>query len=216
LVYDNVTTGIAITSGTTLSIVNNTIYQSIGQALTLSGVSRVAVETNIQWVDGGDIISVAAGATTGFVSAYNLFYQGADATPATLGLWQGTAEATLAAWQTASGQDIKGSKAGNPDFVNIAGADQVLGGPGTPVGAGADDDFELQAGSPAIDAGNAYVAPFTDQLGQPRHDDPATANTGIGYPLYVQTNGAATSPPATSGMTLLFQSDGGVTTYTLP
>ena len=216
LVYNNVTTGIAITTGTTIWVVNNTIYQSVGQALTLSGVSDATVENNILWVDEGTIISVAAGATTGFLSAYNLFYQGADATPATLGLWQGVAEATLANWQTASGQDISGSKTGNPDFVNMAGADQILGGPGTPVGAGADDDFELAAGSPAIDAANAYVAPFTDLLGQPRHDDPATANTGVGYPLYVQSNGAATSPPATSGMTKLFQSDGGVTTYTLP
>ncbi len=152
LIYDNVTTGIAITAGSTLALINNTIYQSIGQALTLSNVSTVTVENNIFWVDEGTIVSVAAGATTGFTSAYNLFYQGADATPATLGLWQGTAEATLTAWQTASGQDKTGSKTGNPDFVNIKGADQVLGGPGTPVGAGADDDFELQAGSPAIDA----------------------------------------------------------------
>ena len=176
----------------------------------------MTVENNILWVNEGDIISVASGGATGFLSAYNLFYQGADATPATLGIWQGTAEATLANWQAASGQDVNGSKTGNPDFVNMAGANQILGGPGTPVGAGADDDFELQKGSPAIDAANAYVAPFTDLLGQPRADDPGTPNTGIGYPLYVQTNGAATSPPAKSGMTLLFQRDGGVTTYTLP
>jgi hypothetical protein len=215
LVYGNVTTGIALTGGSVISLVNNTVYQSIGQAVTLANVSTVTVENNILWVDEGDIISVAAGATTGFVSAYNLFYQGADATPATLGLWQGAAEATLAAWQTASGQDVNGSKTGNPSFVNIAGADQVLGGPGTAVGAGADDDFELQAASPAIDAANAYVAPFTDLLGQPRHDDPATTNTGIGYPLYVQTSGGASSvPPGTTSLNL--QSDGATTNYTLP
>jgi Ca2+-binding RTX toxin-like protein len=214
LVYNNISAGIAITSGTTLSIVNNTVYQSVGQALMLSGVSYATVENNILWVDQGSIISVASGATTGFLSAYNLFYQGANPTPATLGLWQGVAEATLANWQTASGQDVNGSKTGNPGFVNMAGADGILGGPGTAVGAGADDDFELKAGSSAIDAANAYVAPFTDLLGQPRHDDPATANTGIGYPQYVQTNGAASAP--SGGTALSVGSSGGVTTYTLP
>jgi hypothetical protein len=217
LIYDNVSTGVTLSGGGTITIVNNTIYQSVGQALVLSGVSNVTVENNILWVDEGDIISVASGAQTGFLSAYNLYYQGADATPATLGIWLGTAETSLAAWQTASGQDTNGSKAGNPDFVNIAGADQILGGPGTPIGAGADDDFELKSGSPAIDAANAYIAPFADLLGQPRQDDPATVNAGVGYPLYVQGNGGASSLPATSGMTSLnLRSAGGVTTYTLP
>ena len=216
LVYNNVSTGIAINGGATITVVNNTVYQPIGQALTLSSGSAVTIENNILWVNEGDVIGVAAGGATGFLSAYNLFYQGANATPATLGIWEGTAEATLANWQAASGKDVNGSKTGNPDFVNMAGANQILGGPGTAVGAGADDDFELQKGSPAIDAANAYVAPFTDLLGQPRADDPGTTNTGIGYPLYVQSNGAATSPPAKSGMTLLFQSDGGVTTYNFP
>jgi hypothetical protein len=217
LVYGNVSTGISLTSGSVISIVNNTVYQSVGQALTLAGVSTVTVENNILWVDEGDIIGVASGAQTGFVSAYNLFYQGANATPAAIGIFQGTTAATLAAWQTASGQDTAGSKTGNPDFVNIAGADQVLGGPGTPIGAGADDDFELKAGSPAIDAANAYVAPFNDLLGQPRHDDPATTNTGIGYPLFVQSDaGASSFPAATSETSLNLQSNGAVATYTLP
>ncbi len=62
------------------------------------------------------------------------------------------------------------------------------------------------------------MAPATDLLGQPRATDPGTTTkTGVGYPLYVQTNGAATPPPATSGMTLLnVNTSGGVVSYTLP
>ena len=174
LIYDNVATGIAITSGSTIGILDNTIYQSVGQALTVSNASTVTVENNILWVDTGTIVSIGSGSQAGFLSAFNLFNQGTNATPATLGLWLGTAEPTLAAWQAASTQDVTGSKTGNPNFVNIAGADQILGGPGTPVGAGADDDFELKGGSPAIDAGNAYAAPVHRPAGpatqqRPRH-----------------------------------------------
>ncbi len=53
--------------------------------------------------------------------------------------------------------------------------------------------------------------------GQPRHDDPATANTGIGYPIYVQSSPGASTLPATSTMTALNPgTTGGVVTYTLP
>ena len=211
LIYNNVASGIAITSGATLSILNNTVYQPTGQALTLAGVSDVTVENNILWVNVGDIVNVASGATTGFLSDYNLYYLGADSTPATLGLWQGTTEATLSGWQTASGQDKIGSKVGNPDFVDMTGADGIIGGPGTPVGAGYDDDFELQKGSPAINAGNGYAAPATDLLGQAPHDDPATANGPV---LYVQSNSAAVAPGG--GTLLSVPADGGVATYTLP
>jgi VCBS repeat-containing protein len=213
VVYSNVTTGIEITAGTSIAVVDNTIYTTVGQALTVSGASHVTVENNILWVDQGTIINIAASGATGFLSAYNLFYQGANATPATLGLWQGAAEATLAAWQTASGQDSAGSKTGNPGFVNIKGADQVLGGPGTAVGVGADDDFELSANSPAIDAGNANVTPSTDLLNQPRHDDPATANTGTG--AYLLLTSSANAAP-TGGTALNLNSYGNTTTYTLP
>jgi parallel beta-helix repeat protein len=213
LVYANVATGVAIAGGNVVDFVNNTVYQSVGTALVLSGgVQNVLDENNILWVDQGTIISVASGSSTGFVSAYNLFYQGADATPATLGSWLGTPEATLANWQAASGKDVTGSKTGNPGFVNIKGADQVQGGVGTPVGVGADDDFELSANSPAIDAANATAAPYTDLLGQPRHDDPATTNTGVGNSLVMLSTGASVLPTGGTGLGL--HTDGGYTTYT--
>src|SRR5262249_39763724 len=96
-----------------------------------------------------------------------------------------------------------------------AGADQVLGGPGTAPGTGNDDDFQLKAGSPAIDDGNAYTGPFTDLVGQPRSDDPATANTGMGYPAYTQTDGGQAAL-TTGGTALGLRGTGGVMTYALP
>jgi len=45
-------------------------------------------------------------------------------------------------------------------------------------------DFRLTSGSPCIDAGNGDYAPPIDISGNPREDDPATANTGSGNPDY--------------------------------
>ena len=46
-------------------------------------------------------------------------------------------------------------------------------------------DYQLRPGSPCIDAANGSVALVTDRDGMPRHDDPGTANTGVGNPDYV-------------------------------
>lgn len=51
------------------------------------------------------------------------------------------------------------------------------------VGSG-DDSYNIQSGSPCIDAGDGTYAPSTDILGNSRYDDPATANTGTGSPAY--------------------------------
>ena len=116
-------------------------------------------------------------AQVGFSSDYNLFYT--PGTEARVGLWAGVQRLTLADWQTANGQDTH-SLTGNPLFMDIDGADNVFGGPPVAEGSGEDDNFSLRAHSPAIDAGNANVAPVYDLLGRSRHDDPSTANTGIG------------------------------------
>jgi len=60
------------------------------------------------------------------------------------------------------------------------------------------------------------VAPVADLLGQPRATDPGTTpKTGVGYPLYVQTDGGQIAFPA-GGTALPLRSQGGVTSYTLP
>ena len=76
--------------------------------------------------------------------------------------WNGTAFATLADYQAASGRDLH-SRAADPRFV-------------------AAGDFHLGAGSAAIDPGTSLPAgyPTTDLSGDVRADDPASPNTGQG------------------------------------
>jgi parallel beta-helix repeat protein len=63
-------------------------------------------------------------------------------------------------------------------------------------------DFRLTWGSPAIDNANSGVAnwPTTDATGAPRHDDPATANKGLGPVTYADRGAleyvSSGTPPA--------------------
>ena len=75
---------------------------------------------------------------------------------------EGADIADLAGWQVATGGDAA-SLFGEPLFLDADGADGILGG----LDGGADDSFELAAGSPAIDAGDADRMPATDALGRP-------------------------------------------------
>jgi hypothetical protein len=88
----------------------------------------------------------------------------------------------------------------NSDLYNPAGANIQWAGEGTephPIGidgnVSADPlfvdrntgNYELGAGSPAVDAGRGTGAPTEDILGWPRHDDLGMPNVGTGYPSYV-------------------------------
>ncbi|KPL25661.1 MAG: hypothetical protein AMJ75_00090 [Phycisphaerae bacterium SM1_79] len=78
-----------------------------------------------------------------------------------------------------------GCMSADPLFVNLGCWDPN----GTPTGANhdfwIDGDYRLRPGSPCIDAADGNVAPVTDILGNTRHDDPGTHNTGAGSPDYV-------------------------------
>ncbi len=140
----------------------------------------------------GAAINVAANSQAGFASDANVLARGPGA-QAAAGQWGGTARATLADWRAASGQDARSAE-GDPRFVDVDGADNVLGwvasGPGgLPYDGGADDDFYLSAGSPAIDAGHSWFAPTSDAEGSARADDPSTPNAGS--PQYAASPSAA-------------------------
>jgi parallel beta-helix repeat protein len=185
LVYANATGGISVTGATyDLSLINNTVYQLIGDDINVSSSTSstypLNIENNILWVEAGYDLDIATAAQPGLSSNYNILYHiGASAR---VGLWNGTAQATLAAWQSASSQDSHSSEA-NPMFVNPAGADAVLGynptaNNGNGYNGGPDDDFYLAEGSPAIDDGASWVGFSTDIDGVLRYDDPNTPNTG--------------------------------------
>ncbi len=167
---------------------NNTIYQPVGDAIRVTSNARdVRLFNNVMWVAAGYGINVNPGGVTGMLSDYNLIFTAGAA--ARTGLWNNLEQVTLANWQLASVKDVF-SVASDPLFLDIDGADNVLGATPASEGDGHDDNFGLKAYSPAIDAANAYRAALYDIEGRKRHDDPSTANTGDGWPLYVPDNSA--------------------------
>ncbi len=180
LVYGNTNRGIQISHGSGAKVVNNTVYQEVGDAVRVDGqnTSGVTLRNNILWVEAGYDIFVASDAQQGFVSDYNDLYQGTDPN-AHVGFWNGATRDTLADWQSADGQDAH-SLDDNPDFVDMDGADNVLGYTidGGGYDGGRDDNFHLRRHSPAIDAADAWAAPPTDREGFRRADDPGVPNTG--------------------------------------
>ncbi|MBI1396537.1 MAG: tandem-95 repeat protein, partial [Betaproteobacteria bacterium] len=181
------------------TIVNNTIYQPVGDAIRFNGGSavRYVIENNIFSVGAGAAINTTTANITGFVSDFNVFDR--MTADAVVGVWGSVQRATLDAWRAATGLDAR-SVAGSPDYLDIDGADNVLGTQaGILVGSGFDDNFGLRRGSIAIDAGNAYVAPATDIEGRPRRDDAGTVDSGEGWPLYVPAGAGASDVAARAG-----------------
>jgi Ca2+-binding RTX toxin-like protein len=179
-------------------------YTGIGAQDTGTTVSNNRVFANT--TNG---IGVTADGTSYLTAEYNLYYRGVSGSAAVAALG-GTTYATLANWQAAAAGQNQHSLEGNPKFIDIDGADNVLGGADTGLGGGADDNFTPGKLSPAIDAANADLMSLFDLFGQGRHDDPAVANTGAGTAAYydigaIEFQGAssdATAPTFVSGTNL--------------
>jgi len=154
--------GISVTGGSTGVTVENNVVQPAG----LAGTGGCAA---------GTAISVSADSEAGSVVDYNLIDPSAGET---LYNWGGTSYASLADYQTASGQGAH-DIAADPDLGSETNSHSLLPGP---------DVFwyPLEAGSPAIDSADANAPGElpTDQLGNPRADDPSVSNTGTGAGYY--------------------------------
>ena len=177
LVYANVDGGIELVGASGALVVNNTVYELVGDAVGVAGGSQnVRIENNILWVESGYDIDVSGDSQSGLASDYNLFNKGIDPN-AHVGYYGGIQD-TFAQWQ-AIGQDGN-SVAGDPNFVDINGADNVLGYTTANGGydGGKDDNFYTLLSSLPIDRGDPWYAPATDIAGNPRVDDPGTPNTG--------------------------------------
>ena len=182
LVYGNTSQGIFIQSSfnTGLRIVNNTVYQSVGDAIRIENTSLgTTLRNNVVSVDAGYAIYVAPNSQASFSSNYNLLRKGVDPN-AHVGFWGGAIRDTLASWQAATGQDAN-SLSVDPQWVDFDGPDNVLGytTAGGGYDGGRDDNFHLHGGSPAIDRADSALAPVLDRDGFGRVDDPGTANLGI-------------------------------------
>ncbi len=192
VIYANTNRGLSIQnpfSGSgTARYISNTIYQTVGDGIRLEGGARNnQLTNNIVWVLSGNAVSVANDSQVGFQSDYNLLHV-SDNPNANIGLWNGVARKTLADWQAASSRDAN-SLTGAPGFVDIDGADNVLGyvtSAGGNVHGGNDDNFYVSRNSPAIDRGHTWQGVPTDIDGLPRSDDPGTVNAGT--QRYIQTS----------------------------
>ncbi|MEQ1828233.1 MAG: cadherin domain-containing protein [Pirellula sp.] len=220
LVYANTNRGFLIkNSGNTVgaNFLNNTIYQTVGDAIRLDSSARNnRISNNILWVLAGYGLYVDNTSQVGFISDYNLFHQGADPN-ANVGFWNGAARDTITDWRTASSKDAN-SLEGNPGFVDIDGADNILGYVATPGGGlhgGQDDNFYRTKNSPAIDRGISWEAAVTDIEGFSRTDDPATNNAG--GPLYVSSQvPSIVYAPASAGIAQNWKADNNAWSYSLP
>ncbi|MGP8233898.1 MAG: carboxypeptidase regulatory-like domain-containing protein [Limisphaerales bacterium] len=72
-------------------------------------------------------------------------------------VWSATGTYASSTWPVADQTGLNGNISVNPNFVNAA-----------------QGDFELNYGSPCIDAADGAVAPLTDLTGAPRYNDPRT------------------------------------------
>ncbi|MCP4712475.1 MAG: right-handed parallel beta-helix repeat-containing protein, partial [Planctomycetes bacterium] len=191
LVYANTNQGIVLenaitSSGVHARVINNTVYQQVGDAVRVqSNSNNVELRNNILWVEAGYGISVTSDSQAGFGSDYNLFYILENSAGA-VGLWGGSIASTLTDWQAATGQGANSieqqlSNAGeNPYFIDIDGADNVMGytTAGAGYDGGRDDNFSLARSSLAIDHADSFAAKRFDILGNPRSDDFDTPNAG--------------------------------------
>ncbi|MCA9061773.1 MAG: right-handed parallel beta-helix repeat-containing protein, partial [Planctomycetaceae bacterium] len=180
LVYVNSNTAILISLSldTGGRIAGNTISQPVGDAIRLNNVFfGMQVVNNIVRVDSGHAIFVSANSQAGFVSNRNLFDTGSSVA-SNVGFWNGVSRHSITDWQSAGGNDAD-SLVADPQWIDIDGADNVIGfDGGTSTDGGADDNFHVAASSPVIDRADSSASSMTDFDGLPRHDDPDTPNLG--------------------------------------
>jgi parallel beta-helix repeat protein len=177
LIYDNVSYnngdhGIDNYVTTGQRIFANTVYKNVTAGINVEGGSTGATLANNISVDNGiksprthSDIRIESGSTSGTTLDHDVVYL---STPDTILIWNSVSYSSLAAFQAASGQEAHAVQA-SPLWTSPAGG-----------------DFHLTAGSPAIDSANsgANGQPSLDVEGNPRVDDPATPNTGIGPRSY--------------------------------
>jgi len=183
LTYGNGDHGIDDLNVTGGRIIGNTVYGNCTDGINVEGSSgNYDIENNVSMNNAtGAIINptpinppgaytndcnrrvgnigVYDSAPASTTANYNLVWQSGAGTEYT---WAGTSYSSLGTLQSATGQESHGIFA-NPKFIGAGGG-----------------NFQLSAGSPAIDSANAAASgeQTTDILGNSRTDDPATPNTG--------------------------------------
>ncbi|MCS7468219.1 right-handed parallel beta-helix repeat-containing protein, partial [Stieleria sp. ICT_E10.1] len=176
LVYANTNSAIYLRDGyLNAGIIGNTLYQAVGDAVTIEASSEVRLFNNIVWVENGAAINVTGDAVAGFRTDYNLVQLGAGSS-VSYGIFAGMILADLSAWQNATGDAIH-SLSADPLFLDVNGIDNLLGYVNG-VDYSRDDNWALAKNSPAIDSGHSWQSLSTDAVGSARRNDLATPDLG--------------------------------------
>ena len=131
LVYGNTTQGILLTGITNSSLTNNTFFQPTGDAIDIqSTATHTTLQNNILWAEAGYDIKVDPTSETGFQSDYNDLYTTGSGS---IGSWESQTYTTLASWILELNADHHSLDA-DPQFVDPAGPDGVMGFSAAPVG----------------------------------------------------------------------------------
>ncbi|MGZ4712460.1 MAG: Ig-like domain repeat protein [Acidimicrobiia bacterium] len=170
--YNNGDHGIDVHNAVDARIVANTVYGNYDSGIEMTTstgsilANNVSVDNGINSARTSGEIRVDGGSVATTTLNDDLVYL---RTPGVMIDWNGVKYGSLAAFRAATGQESRGIQA-DPRFVSVAAA-----------------DFHLLAGSPAIDSANAGAPfqPAVDFDGRSRVDDPATTDTGIGTPTFV-------------------------------
>jgi hypothetical protein len=151
LVYANSIVGMFFgRSVSDVRVINNTIWSQTGNAVEIAGgATGLRLTSNILHADSGYAYYIHKDSAATLDADYNLIALGAAAK---VGRWHGRDLITPAAWNYAIGADVH-SRFAAPQFVDPDGADNQLGYVNGN-DRGTDDNFALQATSPAIDAGD--------------------------------------------------------------
>jgi parallel beta-helix repeat protein len=185
VVYDNVSYnngdhGIDVLNSTGVVVVSNSVYKNKTAGINIEGKngtpasSGATVANNISVDNGltssttkGDI-RVDANSLSGTTLNYDLVWLNTTSPNAVIMTWGNKTYTSLSAFTNASSQETQGLQA-NPRWKAPDGG-----------------DFTLQSGSPAIDSANSAAPsqPATDIGGNPRVDNPATPNIGVGPRTY--------------------------------
>ncbi len=138
LVYANSNQGIVIDdsaafSGQRAEVINNTVYQEVGDAIRVQGTAEeVELKNNILWIEEGYALFVTADSQIGFESDYNLFHT-TNPTAGRLANWSGSdffidpgQVPNRVDWFYELGLDGN-SRTGDPQLVDRDGPDGLLG-----------------------------------------------------------------------------------------
>jgi parallel beta-helix repeat protein len=170
--YGNGDHGIDNLASTGQRLIGNSVSGNVTAGINVEGTSTGATIANNVSVNNGiasprtrSNIRVDSASVSGTTMDYDLVYLNS---PDVMLIWNSVNYTSLAAFKSATGKETHGIQ-----------ADPKWASPGS-------GDFRFTAGSPGIDSANSGASghPAADADGNPRLDDPVTANTGAGPRTY--------------------------------